>query len=340
MFFRNTLFCLAFFCEISAVAQQNLEDLLAAGIADAQRFASGYIGPAAEGMIYNSANGWIQNAQVKGPLKFDISIVANGSFVKDSQKTFVLNTAEYNNLRFRDGSTRKEVATALGENQNDIVVYSVVSDGNVSQEVEFVLPQGLASAEINILPTAFLQARLGLFKATEIKLRYFPQINREDVKVGLYGAGIQHEFTQWLPAENVFPVAIAGFIGFTQLDGNYDFTDSSIVEGTGQKFDVSQSSWLFQLQASTKFPVFNLYGGLGYVSGVSHFNVIGNYRVRAGIPLLETTADFKDPFKVKNTVGGVRASVGGSMQLGFFALHADYSLAQFNNVSVGLHFGI
>ena len=337
---KKTMFLLGLFSTFSMFSQENLEDLLASGIQDAQRFARAYIAPATEGMIYNTANGWIQSAEVKSPLKFEISLMGTATFIKDENRSFTLNTAEYNNLRFRDGSISKEVATAFGENDPDIIVYSQVQNGPLREEVEFVLPQGLSSVNIKILPTAFLQARLGIFKATEIKVRYFPKIEQEDVKVGLFGLGLQHEFTQWLPAEKVFPVAIAGLVAYNNLNANYDFTEDEIIAGENQQFELKQNSWVFQLHASTKLRVFNVYGGIGYVSGTSDFNVLGNYRVRAGIPLLETTSEFRDPFSVKNKVSGVRGTIGAKLQLGFFGIHADYNIAEFNNASVGLHFGI
>lgn len=328
------------FATVSTVAQENLEDLIAAGVEDAQRFATGYISPAAEGMIHNMANGWIQTAEVKKPLRFDISIVGNATFVKKEQQTFTLNTAEYNNLKFRDGSTVKEVATAFGENDPDVLVYSVVRNGEDTEEVEFKLPQGLASINMNVMPTAFLQARVGVLKGTEVKLRYFPKIDQEDVKVGLYGVGLQHDFTSWIPADKIFPVAISGLVAYTNVAANYNFTNHQIVSGINQHFDLKLSSWLFQVQASTKMKVFNFYGGIGYVSGNSDFNVLGSYKVIAGIPLDEATNQFQDPFKVKNKVSDVRATIGANMRLGFFGLHVDYNFAKYDNASVGLHFGI
>ena len=337
---KKILFLFGLLSGFSMISQENLEDLLASGIADAQRFAKGYITPGTEAMIFNTANGWIQSAEVKGPLKFEISINGNATFIKDENRTFTLNTSDYNNLKFRDGSISKEVATAFGENNPDIIVYSEVQNGPLTEEVEFVLPQGLASVNVNILPTAFLQGRIGLFKATEIKVRYFPKIEQEDVKVGVFGLGIQHEFTQWLPAEKVFPLAISGLVAYNNLNANYDFTDDEIIEGENQQFDLKQNAWLFQLQASTKLPVINFYGGIGYISGTSDFDVLGTYRVKAGIPLLETTSEFRDPFSVKNKVSGVRGTIGANLKLGFFGIHADYNFAKFNNASVGLHFGI
>lgn len=333
---------LAGFITITSHAQNQLEDLLAAGIEDAQRFAEGYISPAAESVIYNLSNGWVQSAEVKKPLKFEISVIGNVSFVKDEHKSFTLNTNDYNNLYFRDGSISKEVGTAFGENKPDVIVYAIVKDdtGFFEEEVEFELPQGLASENINMVPTAFIQARLGIFKATELKVRYFPKVDYEDVKTGLIGVGLQHEFTQWLPVEKIFPVAIAGFVGFTNLNGSYDFTNSEVIEGVNQRFEVKQNSWLFQLQASTKFPVINFYGGLGYVTGTSDFDVLGTYTVRGGTPLFETQSTFEDPFTVTNKVSGIKANIGTKLQLGFFSIFAEYNLAEFNTATAGIGFGI
>lgn len=335
------VFITVLFCH-NTHSQNQLEDLLAAGIEDAQRFASDYISPAAEGVIYNLSNGWVQSAEVKKPLKFEISVIGNVSFVKDEHKSFTLNTNEYNNLYFRDGSSSKEVATAFGENNPDVIVYAIVTDdtGFFEEEVEFELPQGLASENVNMIPTVFLQARLGIFKATELKVRYFPKVDYEDVKTGLIGVGLQHEFTQWLPADKVFPVAIAGFVGFTNLNGSYDFTDSQVIEGANQQFEVTQNSWLFQLQASTKLPVINFYGGLGYVTGTSDFDVLGTYTVRGGTPLFESQNTFEDPFTVRNKVSGIKANIGTKLQLGFFGIFAEYNLAEYNTATVGIGFGI
>lgn len=147
------LFCLFVVNLLSA--QENLEDLLAAGIEDAQRFARGYISPAAEAGIFNMSNGWIQSAEVKKPLRFDVSIIGNATFIKEEDRSFLLNTNEYNNLQFRDGSTSKQVATAFGENDPEVLVFAEVQNGPFTEEVEFLLPQGLAAVNVRMLPTAF-----------------------------------------------------------------------------------------------------------------------------------------------------------------------------------------
>ncbi len=323
-------------------SQNQLEDLLAAGIEDARQFTKEYISPASEGLIVNLSNGWVQTAQVKKPLKFEISVIGNLTFIKEENRNFTLNTEDYNNLFFRDGSTVKQVATAFGENRPDIRVYAVVTDGTglFEEDVEFNLPQGLASVNMSILPTAFLQARVGVFKGTEVKLRFFPKVDYEDVNTTFWGAGLQHDFTELLPAEKLWPVHLSAFVGFTSFNGSFDFTDSQIIEGTQQRFEVKLNSWLFQLQASTKLPVINFYGGVGFVTGTSDFDVLGTYTVRAGTPLTETSSTFRDPFSVKNKASAVKATLGTKLQLGFFSIYAEYNVSEYSTASAGIGFGI
>lgn len=65
---RNLNVLLFLFISISSYAQQNIDDLLAAGINDAQRFASDYLRPASDGMMYSINQGWFNDAKAKNYL--------------------------------------------------------------------------------------------------------------------------------------------------------------------------------------------------------------------------------------------------------------------------------
>ena len=126
-----------------------------------------------------------------------------------------------------------------------------------------------------MIPTAFLQGSMGLFLGTEVKLRLVPPIDYEGAKLNFYGVGIQHEFTKWLVPEDRRKISVAGLISYTHLDGSYDFTDTAIVAGSDQQFKTDLNTWLFQLIASTKIAILNLYGGVGYSEGTSRTDLKG-----------------------------------------------------------------
>ncbi|WP_046758401.1 DUF6588 family protein [Kordia jejudonensis] len=319
-----------------AHSQDNVNELLAAGIDDAKRFSTDYIAPASEGLAYGINNGWFNSASSPKRYGFEISIVGNASFIKDDKKSFQLNVADYENIRFPDNSPSKTVATALGQNEPDVTVVVTYDDPIFgSQEVTLTLPTGIGSENVDMIPTAYVQASFSPFKGTQLKGRFFPKVDTEDVELSTYGFGIQQEFTSWLPAESTFPVAVSGLIAYTHLNANYDFTNSSVVAGDNQQVETEVNTLLFQLIVGTKFEVVNFYGGLGYISGDSQTDLLGNYTVTDGVFFSQTITD---PFTIDQDISGIRGTLGANLKLGFFSLNADYSIGEFDAASLGLNF--
>ena len=335
---RNLLLKLTFIIvPISVFAQENLDDLLAAGIQDAERFTTDYINPASEGVAFGINNGWFSNASSLKRFGFEVSFIGNVSFIKDEKKSFDLNVSDYENIRFPDNSPSKSVATSLGHNDPDISVI-VTYDDPIFGDQEFVLtlPTGIGSANVNLIPTAFLQGSFSPFSGTQIKGRFFPKIDTEDVDLGLYGVGIQQEFTSWLPADKLLPISISGLIAYTHLDGSYDFTDTNVVDGENQQIKTEVNTMLYQLIVGTKLKIINFYGSIGYLKGKTTTDLLGTYRVSNGVL---TSEEIVDPFSIKSDVSGMRTTLGAHLKLGFFRLNFDYTLAEFDSATVGLSFG-
>lgn len=321
----------------AAKAQNDIDVLLAAGVEDAERFANDYLAPGTNGIMYSLNANWFNSAKVKPLGGFEISVIANASLVKDEDKMFSMDTADYNNVQFVQGPSVQNVASVLGENDPDIYVEVEYEDPIFgSQTAELELPQGIGDQSKNLLPTAFVQGAIGLGSGIEVKARYFPKVDTDEVTFNLYGAGLQLEFTEWLPADKLWPVALSALVAYNHLDGSYDITDSSGIEGENQRLENDTNTWLFQLAVSTKLPVFNLYGGLGYITGKSESDLLGNYRVTNG-PL--TSETITDPFSVSSEVSSVRGTVGAKLKLGFFRINAEYHLSEFDAFSVGVNFG-
>ncbi len=318
-------------------AQNDLDALLAAGVEDAERFANDYLAPGTNGLMHSMNANWFNSGKAKPLGGFEISIIANASLVQDEHKMFNLNTADYNNISFTQGSNSQTVASVLGENTPTIFVDIAYDDpifGNQTETLE--LPNGIGDGSGNLLPTAFLQGALGLSKGIELKARFLPKIDTDEVSLSMYGAGLQVEFTDWLPADKLWPIAISGLVAYTHLDGKYDLTDSSGIQGNDQRIESKTNTWLLQLIASTKLPVINFYGGLGYIKGKSESDLLGTYIVTNGTV---SANPIVDPFSVSSEVSDVRATVGTKLKLGFFRLNAEYHLSDFNAFSLGINFG-
>ncbi|SEQ15654.1 hypothetical protein SAMN05421824_1306 [Hyunsoonleella jejuensis] len=341
---KLTLFIALIFVTQVSKAQNDLDALLAAGVNNAERFANDYLMPGTNGLMHSMNANWFNTANAKPLGGFEISIIANASIIQDDHQSFQMNIADYNSdpdqdftITFADPSSSKSVATALGENDPNIDIIITYDDPILGEQQETItLPSGIGSDTANLLPTAFLQGALGLSKGIEIKARFVPKIDTDEVDLSMYGAGLQLDFTKWLPADKLLPVAISGLVAYTHLDGSYDLTDSSGISGQNQRLENSTNTWLFQLIASTKLPIINFYGGLGYIKGKSESDLLGSYTVSSG-PLFSET--IVDPFSVSSEVSAVRGTVGTKLKLGFFRLNAEYHVSEFNAFSVGINFG-
>lgn len=324
-------------------AQSNANEIFAAGLDDARRFTNDYMAPVSEASIYSISGSWFNSAEAKSLGAFEIGVVGNFTMFgnKEDKKSFLLDTSEYENLQFVSGPSAQQVATALGDREGiRVFVEAEVAPGVTSRE-EFTLPTGLSGGGINFIPSGFLQGSVGFLKGTEFKARFLPRITTDEVSLGLYGAAIQNELTRIIPGGNLLPVNISTLVGYTHLDGSYDFTRTSIIDGSDQRIEVDINTWNIQTIVSTKLPVINFYSSVGYVKGTSVTQVLGTYTVTSG-PFQESYVDpmsEADGTQLEKGANGMVASAGARLKLGFFRLHADYSIGAFNNLSVGMNFG-
>ena len=321
---------------LTSVKAQDLNDLFVSGINDAERFANAYLAPVAEASVYGISNGWYNSADAKPLGGFEISIVGNftGFKNKSDKQAFLLDPSAYDNLDFVENpGEARAVSTVLGDIEG---VQVFVEDENGLFREEFELPSGLAAEDFNFVPSLFIQAGVGLFKGLEVKARFLPKIDIDEAKAGLFGAGLQYEFTKLLPADKLWPIALSAVVGYTNLNGEYDFTNTGVIDGENQRIDANFSTWNFSAVVSTrKIPVINFYGGIGYITGKSDIDLLGSYVVTSG-PFQQT---YNDPFTVSQDVSGVTANLGTKIKLGFFRLNAEYNIAEFSTFTAGMSFG-
>ena len=320
-----------FFTFQTSRAQENIREFLVLGVEFAEEFTSAYTDPAAEGLMYGLTGGWYNSAQVRDKWQVEISIVTNGSFVPSDARTFTIDTSRFEDLTTIDGEAVVEIPTILGGSATPVTFIADLE----GEFYQFESPEGFGLSDLNLLPNAFLQVKVGLPKATEVGVRVFPKIAVEDVEVGLFGFGAQHEFSRWIGALDTSPIAFSAFIAYTRLFADYEFETGGDVLGENQEIDVRMNSWLFELVASTKFPKLNVYGGIGYVNGDSDTRFKGTYEIQTMTPLT-----FTDPFDFQNSVDGVRANIGLNFRAGWFGLNTAYTFQGYNNFSFGINFNI
>ena len=326
---------------LSSYAQNGITRLLSTGVEDANTFADSYLSPGNDAVALGLGNGWFNSAKAKQLGGFEVSLIGSVSLVSDDQQEFLLDEADYSqgnvSLEFQNGPSSQMVGNALGENNPDVGVKAVFENNGITEEVEFDLPQGLSDSNINFVPGAMIQGSIGLISGFEIKGRYLPEVNTDDVDISMYGIGLKHEFTDWLPFDELFPLHISGFIGYTKFDGSLKVEDNFIANSDQQKIDSEMDSWNYAALVSTKLPVINFYGSIGYINASSSSDLIGTYQINEG-PLAGQSVD--DPISISSDASTVQATLGFKLKLAFFRINGQYSFQEYDTVSLGLNFGI
>ena len=318
-------------------AQNGITRLLAAGQEDANTFANSYLSPGSDAVALGLSNGWFNSAKAKQLGGFEISVIGSASLVGDDQQQFMLDEADYEVLQFQNGPSQQLVGNALGQNDPDIAVEAVFESSGFTEKVPFNLPQGLADSNINFVPGGMIQGSVGLISGFEIKGRFLPEVSTDDVDISLYGVGLKNELTRWLPFSKLFPLHISGFIGYTKFDGSFSVENNSIVESiTEQKIESEMESWNYAALVSTKLPIINFYGSIGYVDASSSADLIGTYQVSQG-PI---TGQIQNPIAVDSNTNSLQTTLGFKLSLAFFKINGQYSFQEYDTVSIGLNFGI
>ena len=336
---KRFLIIIFIFLSMTSNAQNGITRLLASGKEDANTFADSYLSPGNDAIALGLSNGWFNSAKAKQLGGFEVSVIGSVSLVSDDQKEFLLDEADYNLLEFQDTSINSRmVGNALGENDPDVGVKAVFESNGVSEEVPFDLPQGLADSNVNFVPGAMIQGSIGLIAGFEIKGRFLPEVSTDDLDISMYGVGLKHEFTDWLPFDELFPLHISGFVGYSKFDGSLKVENNSIVNSlSGQRIDTEMDSWNYAALVSTKLPVINFYGSIGYISASSSSDLIGQYRIDQG-PLASQTVE--DPISISSDASSMQATLGFKLKLAFFKINGQYSFQEYDTISLGLNFGI
>ncbi len=316
-----------------AISQTDVDRILEIGIDNARTFSKDYFAPVGELLVNSATNGWFYSAKVKKPWRFELGIVGNISFIREDKQSFIFRIQEYSNITLPDGSTNQVVATALGSNQNDV---SVIINEGFATGATVILPDGLTDNAFKSLPSGYIQGSMGIGSSTEIKARFLPKIKARGAEIQAYGFGLQHELTDWIYRLKRWPVHVSALLGYTNIQGVYDASAATSTPGTDQEVQLTTSSWVITTFASTKLPVLNFYGGLGYYFGATKADLLGSFEVQNG-PLAPDLVI--DPISVKTKTNGVKATFGTSVKYGAFKANLDYSFQNYSNISLGLRFG-
>jgi len=312
--------------------ESELTEYLKAGKDDANKLIGAYVSPVVEGLSYGLNGGWYHTAKAHKTLGIDIGVSVNAVFVPSSKMTFDPSALGLTTIQPVPANAR--ASTFIGPSGK--TTYALKSDPSVT----FQGPEGIdlkKNIGMNVVPAATAQLGIGVWKNTDIKFRYMPEVTVSDTKLKMIGFGLMHDVKQHIRAIKLLPFDLSVVAGYTRLNGKTG------LEGTfnkpandqrRQEMTYQMSAWLIQALISKKLSVVTFYGGIGYNTIKTKVDVVGSYVVQTDPSL--PTVTYKDPFGVKYKNNSLRVTAGMRLKLGPIYLNGDYSLQQYSTLSVGL----
>lgn len=337
------IFISIFVLSFQAKAQSGFENILLADVNDSQKLLQAYFAPGIEGFINSMNSGWYHTAKVHKKLGFDISIGASGAQIP-SEKDLINISA----LGLSSSLTSTSTTTPSFSGSNNGATFQVnttVQGQNVT--ADFTAPGGV-SLPANLVPAPAVQIGLGLPWKLEAMVRFVPNINfgedQDDSSLNMFGVGLKKEITDWFGPMDKTPLHISLLAAYTSMTVSYgiaDITSGSIrTQNALAEFDLN--AFTVQAIASLNFPFINVYGGLGFNSGSSSFNMSGNYTgvFDTGFPAPNDTVTktLDIPSNLDFNSSGMTATVGARFSLGFFKIYGSYALQEYNTANLGVAF--
>ena len=327
-----------------AQLSQNLfEEFLLSGTEDANTLFGHYMLPGMKGLGYGVNSGWYNTAKPHETFGFDITLSYVNAIVPEADKTFEFLDSEYN-FTFLGSGSSSTLPTLMGDSPDIPSVLDLSLDGNTVVS-SYNAPDGV-SADIDKItmiggsvPTPIIQVGFGLVKGTELKIRWLPDINigEGEFKFKYFGLGGMHSISQWLPVFKNIPVDISAFVGWTTISAEYAIPENFNVPGVNQRATADITTFTYQLIASAHVSVLTGYVALGYDNFKTNFKMLGTYDISN--PAVQLVLE--DPIDLdQEGNSGFRTAFGARLKLSIITLTADYTLREYNTLTLSLGFSV
>jgi hypothetical protein len=204
MFSRRLCILLFLVSPIIGNAQDDndLVDFLSAGKDDAALLMSAYLNPVVEGLSYGFNGGWFHTAKAHKSLGFDIGVSINAVFIPESKNFFdpsQLGLRTFVPNEFTSTASNGLAPTIAGPEEE--TTYGVDADaitGSPDGEADLFFdgPQGLDFKDLFkvsgvLSPT--IQLGVGVYKNTDLKIRWMPEVESGSSNIRYFGVGIMHD---------------------------------------------------------------------------------------------------------------------------------------------------
>ena len=305
-------------------------------VGDMVQLSKGFVAPAATASVYQSTSAWTRTAKGLGKFKLDVSVHANVLPIPRKQRAQNVSNSDFNSLVIRGGQTTTSIPTALG---GDTDVFFDFTIGGENYEL-----QAFEGVDRDYLAHPYVQAAVGLWKETEVILRYSPKIKINASDYSIMGAAVKHNISQHFikrdSANSNFELAVLA--SYSKFDLNL-FFDPFVLESTNssagtQPLAVINSSivdahaLLLQCIASKRFKKFEVLATLGYTRGDFNYKLGGSEGF-----LLDLFNRALERLEEKRN--GVKGDLGVNYYLApKWCLNATVAIGEYANTNMSIHY--
>ncbi|MBC8146882.1 MAG: hypothetical protein H8E98_02720, partial [Bacteroidetes bacterium] len=187
---------------------------------------------------------------------------------------------------------------------------------------------------LSFLPGFTPQINLGLFKGTEVMVRYIPNVKIGNFERTGFGVGIKHDIFQWIPVVKEMPISVC-FVGTYSksnltmksniLAPHVGIPNPSPADYTTQSIEFNNSGWSSGVAISKKLPVLTFFGGLHFSHSTSSIGLYGPYPIL--LPNSTTgaieTSNLIDPIDIESKHN--QFGINGGMRIKMGIMHLTLS---------------
>ncbi|HZL12230.1 MAG TPA: DUF6588 family protein [Prolixibacteraceae bacterium] len=333
-------------------SQTNVVEFLKGGKEDASKFAEAYMKPYAFALGDGLNNGWYSSAKTHHLFGFDLTLAVSAVQVPNEAKTFDVTSLGLENMTVLSGGNF--APTVAGK---DVAGPEMqIKDDQGNQILTFNSPSGTG---LDIVPVPMAQIGFGLLPHTDVMFRYVPDIkynnNGDEMKVGLWGLGLKHNFMEWIPVLNKLPFDASIFTSYSVVNAQSglsltvdDYGSDTYVSNTFTPLDnqflkMKTKTTKVGLVVSKQVAILTVFGGLGYSSSKSTLDLTGKYPVISVAQNgdLEFTDEgaLIDPIAIEFSAKNISMDLGIRLKLAFFGIFASINKAEYTSYNAGVSLG-
>jgi hypothetical protein len=313
--------------------ENDLVNFLGAGKEDAAILMTAYLNPVIEGVSYGFNGGWFHTAKAHKSLGFDLGVSVNAVFIPSSKNFFDPASLGLQTVADFSSTAANGLAPTIAGPAEEST-YGVDANNDGQTDFNFDGPEGLDFKDVFkvsgvLSPT--IQLGVGVYKNTDLKIRWMPEVSSSSSKVKYFGVGVMHDIKQHIPGIKLLPFDLSILIGYTNIKGETSMANTFDPgnDPRPQMMDYNMDAWLFQALISKKIAVVTFYGGIGYNTIQTDSDVTGTYADPLPAPLV-------DPVSLSFKNSSMRVTAGIRLNLGPVYLNGDYTLQEYSTVGVGL----